>query len=931
MIVSGPRFVRLYSGFKYAKGHANNGLLSNLSGPEEASSALRAFSASSIDKGQVWSEWGQAVTPDTRVDWRLLTNLQDLDEELQNAGVGDRNTSHALIGKFVYLRYLRDRRILSDRKLRGWQLEPKSVFSRHATLQAFYKLLDCVQEWLNGEIFPLPEGSRHTIRKDHIQLLAATFYGDQPVGRQLTLFDAYDFSFIPIETLSVIYEQFLHAKPGTTGRGQGAYYTPLPVVSFMVEKLDERKPLQRGTRIFDPSCGSGAFLVYAYRKLIERHRAQNGGARPKLSELRELLVRHIFGVDIDSDACSVAELSLTLTLLDYAHPPDLSTTSFRLPVLRGLNIYQGDFFEESAPWFDGDGYDWVIGNPPWVETRPGAIRPQHARAHTWMVSNKSVRPTGGNQIAEAFAWRATDVAKQNGVIGLLMPAMTLFKHESRHFRRAFFHHNHLWSVANFSNLAEVLFAGRSRVPAAAMFYSAGSDRAGVDAAEDRVEVYSPLVANAVSHFAGKKKARRQTWNLVVDSSEIRDIPYNHIEDGESLSWKLAAWGSEADRGFLKSVERRFRSLSDLEQDGRVIISEGLQLRTKGSTEALEHRPELAGQPFLDMEKLRGLQHVYQFTNEALPLLPETRTYCRRRGGISRPLRVCRPPHIIISAARNFAVFSNQFVIVPPRQIGVTGRSEDGAFLKALSLYLISNFARYHQFYVSTQFGVQRARATLSSLRQLPVPLVGLSRESLAEWERLHEQLIRMDLGDGAAKELESCLSQLNSMTANALGLTQSRTGLIDDLVEIKLALRDGKTGETAVSPPSTEDIETYARTLCSQLDDFLGDSPSMWHSLVVALGSSYGVVEIDLQKGKRPDQPVRIINGSPSAGSEVLSLPSRLLEQRSQWLYFQRNLRIYQGTKTYLFKPMQRFHWTRSQALEDATDIIAETLVSEPQ
>ena len=393
--------------------------------------------------------------------------------------------------------------------------------------------------------------------------LASTFYGDQPVDGQLSLFDAYDFSFIPIETLSIIYEQFLHAQSATSGHGQGAYYTPLPIVSFMVEKLDQRKPLRPGTRIFDPSCGSGAFLVYAYRKLIEKHRAQNGGARPKLSELRELLVKHIFGVDIDPDACSVAELSLTLTLLDYAHPPDLSATSFQLPVLRGRNIYQGDFFEESAPWCSSDGYDWVIGNPPWVETRSGEISPQHARAHTWMVSNKSGRPTGGNQIAEAFAWRASDLVKQSGVIGLLMPAMTLFKHESRPFRRAFFHRNHLWSAANFANLAEILFAGRSRVPAAATFYSAGSAPTSVDAEQQRVEVYSPLVANAVSHLTGKTKARRQTWNLVVDSSEIRDIPYNHIEDGESLSWKLAAWGSEADRRLLRSLERRFPKLGDL--------------------------------------------------------------------------------------------------------------------------------------------------------------------------------------------------------------------------------------------------------------------------------------------------------------------------------------------------------------------------------
>jgi hypothetical protein len=43
-------------------------------------------------------------------------------------------------------------------------------------------------------------------------------------------------------------------------------------------------------------------------------------------------------------------------------------------------------------------------------------------------------------------------------------------------------------------------------------------------------------------------------------------------------------------------------------------------------------------------------------------------------------------------------------------------------------------------------------------------------------------------------------------------------------------------------------------------------------------------------------------------------------------VYFDRNLRVYEGTKTFVFKPMQRFHWTESQALMDARQIIAETL-----
>src|SRR5205814_3804034 len=140
-------------------------------------------------------------------------------------------------------------------------------------------------------------------------------------------FEAYDFSFIPIETLSVIYEQFLHADDqhsgSTEGRRRGAYYTPVPLVNFMLDQLELRKPLRDGMRVLDPACGSGVFLVQCYRKLIEKRVRRRRRARLRPTELRRLLVEHIFGIDSDPDACRVAELSLVLTLLDYVKPPDL--------------------------------------------------------------------------------------------------------------------------------------------------------------------------------------------------------------------------------------------------------------------------------------------------------------------------------------------------------------------------------------------------------------------------------------------------------------------------------------------------------------------------------------------------------------------------------------------------------------------------------
>src|SRR6185437_6479346 len=184
-----------------------------------------------------------------------------------------------------------------------------------------------VDTWLNGAVFPLSAPDINEVGAEALRKVMSVFHGEQAANAQLPLFSFYDFSFIPIETLSVVYEQFLHALPGSAGQSEGearaAYYTPLPLVNFMLDRLDANLPLQPGMRVLDPSCGSGAFLVQCYRKLIECRR-QAIGRKLSPAQLDGLLTRHIFGVDIDEDACQIAELSLSLTLLDYVDPPDLT-------------------------------------------------------------------------------------------------------------------------------------------------------------------------------------------------------------------------------------------------------------------------------------------------------------------------------------------------------------------------------------------------------------------------------------------------------------------------------------------------------------------------------------------------------------------------------------------------------------------------------
>jgi len=55
-------------------------------------------------------------------------------------------------------------------------------------------------------------------------------------------------------------------------------------------------------------------------------------------------------------------------------------------------------------------------------------------------------------------------------------------------------------------------------------------------------------------------------------------------------------------------------------------------------------------------------------------------------------------------------------------------------------------------------------------------------------------------------------------------------------------------------------------------------------------------------------------------------LKGMLTEAQTQWVYVQRGLRIFDGPRIHIYKPPRLIDWTRTQALNDADDIIGEVL-----
>ena len=965
LIVVSQKTIRLYSGFRYDRPGSDpkgpeQGLLKAADTLHQAMTFLDSFRSSRIDEGTIWDEWGRTVTPETRVDWSLLSKLNDLDSWLQGNGL-DPEISHSLIGKYVYLYYLRHRDILSDRKLARWGLEEGQIFSRNATLNAFWSVVEKLDDWLNGSAFVLQRSKHPGLTESHLKKVAGTFRGDDPASGQLALdFGIYDFAFIPIETLSVIYEQFLHAPSAqglSTGKQSGAYYTPIPLVNFMLEELDSHHPFRTGMRVLDPACGSGAFLVQCYRRIIEQDEEFISGQPMQPTRLLDLLESHIFGIDRDGDACRVAELSLSLTLLDYVDPPDLeseSTPKFQLPKLHDKNIFEGDFFAKNASWrgaLKEVKFDWIVGNPPWIELKSGRIDDRDKPVWEWLQDpqNQPKFPTGGNQVAEAFAWKVADHLAEGGFVGLLLPAMTLFKDESAAFRKAFFRDLKVRSVANFSNLAYVLFPGhkrrvngkiktfRSERPAAGFFYSKKSSENG----DPPIWVFSPLVAdqpaNRPSVHQGRQ--RQNIWTIIVAANQVQAVAMNEASSGSLLPWKLAMWGSHLDSRLLVAVSRKCAAFRDFCSRRNLEVGQGFELRTTEAAETLEPLPELANYYEFKTSQVVKAGRVFDFPASSLRRIPPERCYVRKRSGLTVPLKVSKPPHIIVDKLRRFAIYSDEYIAVPPRQIGIAGDDSQKDLLKALSLYLVSDFAIYHQFLLSPEWGISTSISTLETLRQLPVPLGELSPDELRDWASLHATLVQAAhhgsdhfaaSSPSSERPLKDLLSELNDRVYELLGLRPDQRVLVSDLVNIRMKLIKGKTPKDLIRKPTEGELRGYAQQLKDELDAFTEDQPALKHRVSVGKGGHYGIVSVTIDEGSSEDHPIEIIDISRAGDGAFRLADGPIKTRHNQWVYFERNVRLYEpeGNATYVFKPYEKLHWTGTQAQLDASTIISETLTT---
>lgn len=920
-----PNEIRVYTGFDFSLTNENQGLVKEIKEIidltfDSIRDQLADFRADSIDSGRIWETQSKYVTPEKRVDTHLLNNLNKLEQYLLEERNLDLPIIHALIGKYVYIRYLHDRNILSEEWLTENNLNLDSVLSRNATLDGLLHLTEVLENRFNGAIFPLPSGIEATLSDEIVSLVASTFKGDDPASGQSHLdskdFKAYDFSYIPVETLSSIYEQFLHSQG--TGKKVGAVYTPEPVADYLLCELEESKPLQSGMKILDPCCGSGIFLVLAYRRLIELALAQSPNHKLKPTELRKILCESIYGIERNQEACYVAEFSLILTLLNYINPPDLNQNKqFKFPSLHNTQIFECDFFDdESDFWKQNKKFDWIVGNPPWIELKPETVDEELARS--WIRRNIEERPATGNRVCEAFSWRVVDLLTPNGYVGLLIHAKSLFNHESEKYRKLFFTQHEVSRITNFSNLSYILFGGRGEAPAATIVYR----KILSEVIKPEIVHYAPFVVNQISNRPWKPGQKNTTWALTINDSEIRTVSSSEAETGEAVVWKLALWGSYRDRKALKRLSRLFsNSLGKLAEQKNWYIHQGVELRERTGTSRdveLEDAPYLDGWRFLNSDIVVRSGRHFSIPQNALSIIPVDKHYIRRGRRIG--LNVASAPHIVLTP--NYCIYSDEDFIIPNRKVGLAGDEKDSEHLRALSIFLSSSVSKYYLFFTSPSWGVDRVVISTKDVKGLPVP--NLSADKIVELAALQRQLVTSE-NLGLASE-DSLQAQLDEGIENILEIPRNLSFIAKDFMNFRLELSKGKAVVSSTHPPDESCLYEYGACLRDELDAFTEGS-GLRHTVGLTYSKQLIVCSVEFVHSEAPNSLDVTVEKAKGNISSFLNYIQEKAKQRfSQWIYVQRSLRIFEDSKVYICKSPRLIDWTRTQALNDSDDIIAEIL-----
>lgn len=899
---------------------------------------LYEFSRPEIESGQLFFKRKKDFNTENRVDQWLLKNLQLLRRELGGTDPQKREYVHALIGRSIFIRYLEDREILVDDYFSDLNINNNKLYKEYIDVLTnkndTYLLFDKLRKDFNGDLFPLNDNEKEIIQEKDLHLLSNFLSGKTMNSQSDLFFWAYNFKIIPIELISNIYEEFYHENDDNDDKG--THYTPSTLVEFVLSECLTVERLDANVKILDPACGSGIFLVEAFNRIVYHEYEKRGVKELPPEELKNILTDRIVGIDINESAVKVAAFSLYLALLNFLKPPDIR--KYKLPYLiynpqrseSGKSLFVSDIFhltsdeqteiqhklqkskrylgrskdlriiKESHLPVDNNHFDVIVGNPPW-----GADKSSQQLAVEWCRSFGYT--IGYKELSQCFMARVRNLVKQNGEIGLLVSTGVFFKHHknSRKFREEWLKNNHIRAVFNFAHVRDVFFRKQRKdsiAPFAAVFFTPQKTA-------ENLENVINYVTIKHSSFIDQLQA------VIIHKTDMRKARQCDFMANDWL-WKTYMWGGFKDVDLiceLKSFNSKLQDYVDKSNYGRGFGD----IPGNHTISDLSVRYELPDDRF---------RINLPFSELIVPIKHRS---IRRIGN----LNLYKGNRIIIKRGISRGEFkigeinprlTNEQFAFTDNFIGFSVDDIDDSQRIILLGIILSSLTKYYHFLTCSAWGFWHYAIHTKEHLQLPIRFPKdqkIKNRIISAVQKITSNKNLFNFSITGRQEIQD---ELDNSIYDLYELSNEQRDLVRDLCDVTIEYFYNGTESKAIKHPKVNNLEEYRDAFLDIWKERLRIKGKELESTIYAplngllCGLSFELKDLGTADFHNP------ITSDNEWKYWFRQLSIKLRKEYTTGIYIDRIVKELSDNSIFIIKRAERRLWTKSQARQDAQELLTE-------
>jgi len=894
VIINERDAVEIYNGFSYLR---DKSALDKLEDQEN----LDNFSYFELVTGKSLEQYHTKLKQQNRVDFNLLENIRDARKILiDEHGIKD-SLANALIGKCIFVRYLIDRGVKI--KFKGQSQEWTNndfcnLFDNKTNLINFFKYL---RKQFNGEAFLLNDYKLRDIPKGAFLVLKKLLMGTYLSSGQLSLFDIYDFSIIPVEFISNVYEHFIGKE---NQEKKGAYYTPKFLVDYIlsetVEKYFKEFPKQYNCKVLDPACGSGIFLVEALRRIVEHYIELNNNISKKTlkKSLKELAENNVFGIDKDEDAVNVAIFSIYLALLDYQEPKDIE--NFTFPNLReNGNFHTADFFDSSKEFnknFNKIDFNFIIGNPPWKRgASPNNLFLKYIKNRRKIEDNKD-KPKidiSNKEIAQAFLLRTSDFSDKKTKCALIVTSKTLYNLNAKKFRKYFLYNFFIDKVFELAPVAPEIF-NVPKAPATILFFRLAKS----ESTDLNETVFSCLKPNPLF----------STFKLfVLQRNDIKQIVQKNLKNYDWI-WKVLLYGNYLDFNLIKRLKTDYITIEDYLKNNNILYGQGIIV---GNKDKIYDTRRYIGKPLINHKKDIEQYHVVasdKWTEEKV-------TRKRNKDLFKAPFLLVKHGLKHFKAVTAISKFDALY------KHSLTGIKGNLKTLRTLCGLLNSDLFEYFAINNSIA-GIDRGRAHDKEKFNFPFSTNFEISKLIGQIEEITKQLYeekKQPLNPKVSTlktEKKKFINKLNKEIFKSFDLNKQELALVDYAINVTIPLiirHNGYKNLFSSIPFRDKLLEEYVKTCLFRFENSFKEKhlkAEVWHTANI-IGIFFKVVA----DSSSDDRLIEWKNKEDkNLLRKIISLGTMAITEN---LFIQKDIRGFEKNGFYIIKPNEKKLWHKAIAYLD--------------